>query len=220
MVVHDVFGVDSGRTKAICDQFAQAGYVVLMPNAFRRGAFADANVQGVAKICVAPRMIAFLRRYTWDVVGPLYEDVAIPYLRTKGVDTVGLVGFCWGAYPVTRLLATTNDLFKAGLCFHPSLQVFTAIAEFGLKARLSQCHVPLAYLSARSDPGDVKPGGFADRVARENNPLYSKCLFKKYPDMIHGWVNRGDLGDATVERDVEDALRTAITFLDDALAAP
>jgi len=45
---------------------------------------------------------------------------------------------------------------------------------------------------------------------------YPKKSFKseihEFPDMLHGWVNRGDLSDPKVARDVRLAMDLATTF--------
>ena len=42
-------------------------------------------------------------------------------LASKGADSVGAIGFCWGAYPVFQF--SSDGLIKAGVSCHPSLKI-------------------------------------------------------------------------------------------------
>ena len=68
-------------------------------------------------------------------------------------------------------------------------------------------------LAAGGDPSDIKPGGYCEKVFRKKDEaLFEKCVFKLYPDMQHGWVNRGDLTDVKVARDYKDSREISDAF--------
>jgi len=69
-------------------------------------------------------------------------------------------------------------------------------------------------LSAKSDPTDIKPNGHAFKIMKERPEVFEKCDFTLYDDMIHGWVNRGDLNDEKIKRDYEDSMNKSWVFFD------
>lgn len=217
MILHDIFGPDSGRTKKICDDYAAEGYLVLMPYVFDPTRF-DEKKDSFLKYFLIPRFLSWIHKHAWPVVGPKY-DKALTYLKAKGITSVGLVGFCWGAFPMTHLLADPkySDLLNGGCCFHPSMMIFSILFDWSYKSYHQSCTKPLAYLPAGNDAADVKPNGTVDDIMKQANPSYSKCHFEEYATMKHGWVNKGDLGDDAVSKEVQRALTFSYTFFNDIL---
>ena len=50
-------------------------------------------------------------------------------------------------------------------------------------------------------------------AALKESPRGGECEYKAFPEMSHGWSVRGDVGDASVKRDVELAMSEAKAFL-------
>lgn len=67
----------------------------------------------------------------------------VDYLKTKGVSSIGTVGFCWGA-AMSVQAATDSSVFKVAALLHPSL--FNKEKELCPAAK-----VPLAVVSAQGE---------------------------------------------------------------------
>ena len=218
LILHDIFGPESGRTKEICDMYAKEGYLVVLPYVFEPASFKEHEDTYILKYFKIPRMIGWIHSHAWPVVGPKYKE-AVQYLKEKNIESCGLVGFCWGAFPMTHLLATSDysDLINGGCCFHPSVQIFKVLFDFNLPKYLSQCHKPLAYLAAKNDGPEVKPGGQVD-LAMKSKADYPNCHFEVYENMQHGWVNRGDiLQDDKIKHDFLRAFNFSTYFFKEIL---
>ena len=201
IVVHDIFGVDSGRTKLICDQFADLGYLVVLPNFFRNDSYKinDINLFTLYKI------IKRAKANTWEKRSDDFNKIVYPYLEKKGVKRIGMVGFCWGAYMVFS--ASADERINTGVSFHPSIDRYK---ETPLQlAQGVKC--PQLVLPGGNDPKAVKEGGVVEKALKEK--FGDKAIVKTFKEMKHGWVNRGDVKKANVARDVKEAMDLAIDYL-------
>jgi dienelactone hydrolase len=114
----DVFGMSFPNTQLIADQFAQNGYLTLIPDVF--------NGSEVA-FPIAPSFD--LQTYiattmpTTETVDAIYERV-IRYMRDElGVKRLGGVGYCFGGRYVCRWLKSgglKEGGLDAGFIAHPS----------------------------------------------------------------------------------------------------
>jgi dienelactone hydrolase len=111
----DVFGITFPNTQLIADQFAQNGYLTLIPDVFN-----GAEVS-------FPLSSSFdLQEYVDNempkpvTVDPIYEAV-ITYLREEvNVKRIGGVGYCFGGKYVCRFLTGGGRGLDAGFIVHPS----------------------------------------------------------------------------------------------------
>ena len=72
---YDIFGFDSGRTRQTADLFAEAGYLVIIPD-FYRGTYREPT---------APDVVQWLKEVTnWTKLKQTFEDIVMPFARTKG----------------------------------------------------------------------------------------------------------------------------------------
>ena len=115
ILCHDVYGVDGGRLRQVADEMAADGrYVVMAPDLFY-------DRDAVDKLGDRDRT-AWLRQFTKErVLGDL-GVVRAAIDAHVGTDSprVGVVGFCWGAFPVFACCADGRQ-YDAGVSLHPSL---------------------------------------------------------------------------------------------------
>lgn len=202
LVIYDVFGFSGGRIKSCCDSLALAGFHVAMPDVYDGTDIAKEGGLGNEKA------MAWLKTLTvWDVQSKLLEP-AFDLLKSKGVTSIGAIGFCWGSYGVVKL--SCEKKIAAGVSCHPSLRIgpmFFGDAE-SEENQLKSAGCPLAFFPAGNDPEHYKDGTLAKVVKDAGQEYY----FVDFPDMQHGWVPRGDTKDATIARDVEKALNESSAF--------
>lgn len=113
ILMTDVFGIDFSNTQLIADQFAQNGYLTLIPDIFngREVSFPAAPSFDLQEYVdtTMPKP---------ETVDPIYERV-IGYLRNEsGIKRLGGVGYCFGAKYVCRWLKEGG--LDAGFIAHPS----------------------------------------------------------------------------------------------------
>jgi len=75
---------------------------------------------------------------------------------------------------------------------------------------IQRIHAATFIAAAGNDRDTTKPGGLCEEILDEKE-IESEIL--EYPDMIHGFLGRGNLSDPIVKRDVDDAMGKAIDFL-------
>ena len=121
-----------------------------------------------------------------------------------------VVGFCWGVWKAWEL-GSKDDGFVSIVGFHPSI-----IAEklFGRDevelAKKQKC--PSLLLPASNDQPNIKPDGELVNIIKEK--FGDKAQSFEFPDMVHGWITRGDINDEKVKRDNQAALEKAKAYLD------
>ena len=72
---YDIFGFDSGRTRQTADLFAEAGYLVIIPDFYR----------GTHREPTAPDVVQWLQEVTnWSKLKQTFEDIVMPFARSKG----------------------------------------------------------------------------------------------------------------------------------------
>lgn len=195
LFIYDVHGFGGVRVKSVCDAIAMNGFHVCMPDVY--GESQGVNDFGGFGTDTGKD---FLKQFTWANLEPKL-DKAITHLKSKGCTSIGAVGFCWGAWVVFKLSATGK--IQAGAGCHPSIKVgpllFGEVEEDLAKA--VKC--PQLLCPAGNDPDNVKPNGaLVDIVSGAGY----ECKSVEFPEMVHGWVIRGDASQENVARDVTGAL--------------
>jgi len=193
---YDIFGFDSGRSRQLCDIFAEEGFTVIMPD-YYRGTFQDPSKPGTTE---------FIKKQTnWDNLKKDWEETIRPFaLNEKSIEKFGTIGTCWGSYMTIRLSSYPEVV--AGVSMHPSHSpIMTKLGE-NEAMLLKQVKNQQLMMPSRTDSLNVKPGGLAEKI------LGNRLQILEFPEMNHGWTTRGNLDDPKVERDVKKAVVEAITF--------
>jgi len=200
---HDIFGLtgansDKGRTKEWADYLAENGYNVLVPDWFRGN-----NMPGGWFGPDTPAWLA--ARSIWTNILADWETVIYPFLEEQSPSSIGLIGTCWGSYPVVRL--STLNTVSAGVSMHPSHPNLMRTAGEDEKQVLGGIKSQQLFL-LEGDAGDsLKAGGVSGKV------LGDKLTVVEFPDMEHGWTVRGDLENPVIARDVQKAKELVLDFL-------
>lgn len=210
IVANDIYGIDSGRHKQVADKLAaDLGIQVVLPKLWTNGA-ASGNPSGVSwlldKYALDPvpwyrkpgaffyslyHMKSFLgdlKAHNWDLLKPKLHDQLLPALKEGGTKKIGLLGFCWGGWFVTR--ASSSPEFCCAAACHPGVSDLCGMLGEDPKTIAEEVQCPQFMLTAGDDKEDVKPGGLLDEVYKTKS-FGDKCVFKTFEAMKHGWVVRG-----------------------------
>lgn len=202
ILVYDIFGADVGRTKLMCDQFADAGFFVVLPDFFRGDAWSAGRTDTTTA--------EWKKNYLWTRLSNDFANQLYPYLETKGVKSVGIVGCCWGAY--IAFSACASGKINAGVTFHPTLtKSHESVEELAEGVKCPQFLMP-----GGNDPEEVREGGVVERILR-SKPFGDKVKVKTFTEMKHGWVPRGDISDPKIARDVKEAMQLAVDYFKEML---
>jgi len=200
---YDIYGFNGGRTRQLCDQLADSGYLVILPDFFR----------GEWRGVTAPDLVTWLQTQS-DWYGARQAEVCdkiLPYARSHGAKVFGAVGTCWGGYMVARLSGYGD--FRAGVSFHPAT---TFIAETVNKEEvyevLDEVQCPQMMLTAGNDHVNEKPGGLANKVWGVMS-FGEECVYREYKDMLHGWTVRGDIRNEAINNCARAAFNSMLGFL-------
>ena len=232
IVLQDVYSIrlfhskstSLGRIPAICDALAGEGFAVVLPDIFGDNPIDLAfqppqegenwTSQNLFAIDGVP---GWFGKNTYES----HEGELIAckeFLKGKQLDNlpVGALGFCFGTWLMTKTVVAGSFPFQAMVGCHPATIIESAI-HGGDEAELleaAQPKAPILFLCAGND-SDVfhenKPG----RQALEK----SGGGVIEYPDMVHGWVSRGDTSDEKVKKNMEKAMSEAVEFFKNKLVS-
>ncbi|KZF20780.1 alpha/beta-hydrolase [Xylona heveae TC161] len=120
--------------------------------------------------------------------------------QNSGVDSWGLLGFCWGG-KVTTLSSTSGSVFKAAAIAHPAMVDPNDAPNVA---------IPFAFLASKDEDPQA--------VAQFKENLKVKNYVETFPDQIHGWMAaRSNLKDPKVKAEYERGYKTVLTFFHDNL---
>jgi carboxymethylenebutenolidase len=110
VVVQEIFGVNE-HIRAMCDGFAEEGYVAIAPALF------DRYQRGVA-MGYGPEDIARGRQFKAHAKTDVaLTDIAAARASVAGSGKVGVVGYCWGGF-VTWMSAARLTGLACAVCYY------------------------------------------------------------------------------------------------------
>ena len=93
VVAYDIFGVVAGgRVKNYCDSLADKGYHVYLPDFYRK-TYCDPFKASKEELK------DFVLSISLDNIKKDLFELLFPEIEKKEVNSIGIVGFCWGAVP-------------------------------------------------------------------------------------------------------------------------
>lgn len=241
LVIPDIYSVrylttqvrSGDRIGLICDMLANAGYTVGLAGIFRDAPF-DLAVKGPDdgnfekfNSFAQEGGVDWFKKYNYDAVGPDVKAAAA-FLKetTGGNQPLGVLGFCFGTWALSKTSAMGDVDFACGVGCHP------ATALEGLYggdevAMMNSVKMPIKFLWAGkyysavcitfTAPESEKTMHLT--IVRSRNQATIRTFTRKgggqgglgkaggsveeYTEMLHGWVSRGDMADEKVKRDVE-----------------
>jgi len=218
VVFSDVFGVDSGNQKVLCDTLSERmeSTLVVMPDLFRGNpilggwglpaAITDFfQILSVVWGCRTRITIAAIEK---DLV-----EILLPYLNKYEGAKISMVGMCFGGWVMGRALALGEfSHIKCGVGIHPSwkLQVVYGEKEEALAEAVKD--KPILFLVAKNDDLKVDTP-IVQQLSKQRGGIDENKISIEFPDMIHGFVARGDASDPTIAEQQERALTLAIDFI-------
>jgi dienelactone hydrolase len=230
VIVHDIFGLHTGRHKQIADEIAKNGFLVIVPDFFvasKGGMWGKTEYTGATKILkfiwglVGGGMKSYIRDHPWDACKHLWEEKVVPWLAKKGVNKVGLIGFCWGAWLSYRLAANSSHTMQvlANVAIHPSTGGVTAIHGEDQQALVrGATKAPTCVFSTILEPKAWQPGGEAQQWMEAEAASLGKDpkvhIQWRHVKQMHGFVTRGDMkGNLKLAQDVKLVLDETLEFL-------
>ncbi|KAG0567153.1 hypothetical protein M758_7G164900 [Ceratodon purpureus] len=179
ILISDVFGYQTPLLLKLADKVAAAGYLTLVPDLFHGDPFAG-NRAGLVE---------------WKAKHPptgepvtVTKNLVEVVKKTKGIDSVGLAGFCWGA-KVAVCVGKERAHVKAVVQLHPSM---VEASDY------EQVAVPIAVLAAPTDGVEPHEALLASRVEVAS-------FVKVFPGVSHGWAVRYQETDESAVKKASEA---------------
>lgn len=223
VVFSDVYGRDTSHHKRFCHQLAAKlgrDTCVAMPDFFRGSPLLQPLSflpQSLGDFLGQPGMLYRMKFHARSetVVERDCARVVIPWLRAEGVEVFACAGFCWGSWAVGKSLGLAAKPFACGVGMHPVWGIVEKVFGRSLGDMAEAVGTtPCLLMPAGDDDAGVKPGGEAVRILARARSVEDSAVSVSFPDMKHGWVNRGDREvDEKIARDQDIALNLCSDFI-------
>jgi len=224
IVIPDVFGIESGRHRAICDALAEdiPGLLVLMPDIFEGDPFVnDHECRGIGLMTMAKfawsmswsrgpsASSAWFKELTWEKKQKrVYMDTAIPYLEAQGAARIAVLGFCFGTYGVFR--SSSTGRVSCGISFHPAVQMLGWLFSEDDIEICKNVKCPQMVVHCKGDAATWLPEGIAqcatDKATDGGNVW-------RATSQNHGFMSRGNAKDDATQEAIREYYEVMVDFL-------
>lgn len=225
MVLPDIFSIrvlspennvrSGDRIGLICDVLAQTGYTVALPSIFRDKPFDEAvakpsNGNFIGFDCFGQQGgVDWFKEQTYDKVGPDVKACAKFLSEKTNGQALGVVGFCYGSWLLAKASSMGDVDFACAIGYHPSTKLEAFFGGDEIAMLNNGIKMPTKFLSAGNDSEIYNDKNGKGKAALEK----SGGGVVEFPDMLHGWVSRGDVSDVEVKHDVQKAMDLTVEFL-------
>jgi len=219
----DIWGWNSGRVRAIADQLAEPGRTVIVPKVLQPALKGPDGEDGTDGDGVYPTFNPFEGTNFPDVLAPWLKEVSthekfkvvmdacVAFANSKA-SSVGIVGFCWGAWACAQTSAAYPEI-KCAAVFHPSIGL-EGLLGGDVNALVEKINCPFYIAAAGNDkPEEYGPDGSISKKLVEKFGA-DKTATTRFEEMAHGFVARGDIADEKIERDVVIAMSEAMKHIE------
>lgn len=204
LVIPDIFGIDTGRHKGIADQLAREGYLVAMPDVPLGEKITREEIEsptGVSRVVALNQPAALYPEF----------DKVYAYMQSKGAESIGVIGFCWGSWALYHESARGAPI-KCGVNAHPSLRLENFAKPSTQESLAERIQHPMLMMPCGNDPDEVKPEGSVSKILA-GKLFADQCEWYLFSDMSHGFVTQGDVTDAAIRAGVDLAYQKSVSFL-------
>jgi|UniRef100_K3WJQ8 dienelactone hydrolase len=205
----DIFGLDSGRSKADADTLGRLGYSVVLVDLVD-GDYLDPDSDWMSTLG------DWLKKYTYDSHYSAHINDAVNYLKSEAqVERIASYGYCWGSWVGATKTASADPVMTGHVSFHPAWNVENLTKGDGAVDKLAESvQAPQLLLAAGDDPDFVKPQGSVHKIlAARGGDIAAKSNVIEFPSENHGWVHRGDLENPATKKAVMEAWHAAVKFI-------
>ncbi|EQC29750.1 hypothetical protein SDRG_12522 [Saprolegnia diclina VS20] len=189
LVVPDIYGPDSGRTKDNCRALS-AHYKVALLDVVDDYFTAADNV--------GEKLAGWVTARPFSAILPKIQAAVSTLQSQHGVTKFAAMGYCWGSWVVGKYAADASSVLTAGVHCHPSWVLEQFFSGPGSGEKIAE-HItsPQLFLAAGNDPDWVKAGG-AVHTTLAAKPFGARCKFVAFETMVHGWMCRGDISNPAI----------------------
>jgi len=225
LFVADIFGYTLPNARLLADEFAHAGFYVVVPD-FLQGDPVNHNllnnivprkpheVTALEKAkntaITAANFGPWLVKHREAVVWPLIENAAKTLREDPEIGKIGAVGYCWGGRYAVLLGSGSEPLVDAVVCNHPAMLSIPGEVE------------------AIRRPVQFNVGDIDEMLDVKSVDTIKEVLDAKHPDVasevnmfnggVHGFSVRGDMEEPEERKRKEDATEKTIRWFNKHLA--
>lgn len=198
--IPDIWGWDSGRTRAIADSIAAIDYKVIIPKVLQPPMEGGTDGDGLpTPFDTGTRGAEFMahgsHHWTWKNVGPKVVAI-LKALKSEGVQRFVFVGVCYGAW-ISALVSKMDTSVVGIFSPHPSISLEQKFAGKDPAALCKEIQCEVFVCPAGNDPADYDEGGAMFSAFKPG----SKTV--RFPTEKHGFFSRGDMSNEATKKAID-----------------
>lgn len=209
LVFADVYGMQYGNHKAFCDQLADhlPQTTILLPDLFRGSPILTPCLY---KWAILPTIVMNLFFRVNHIIADLLDTVW-PWIGRQSDAPISAVGFCLGAWLVGKSLGGWFPNLQCGVGIHPSFRPERLFGRSEHELAKTIGSKPYLLLPAGNDT--LQPSHLGVQAMAQARQVSSEEVAIPFPDMLHGWVTRGDSTVSSIHENQQRALHVTVVFL-------
>ena len=178
LLLQEIFGVNA-HIRAVAEQYAQSGFVVIAPDLFRRQATrVELGYVGEDR----ERALTLMRGLSREqAVADMAVALAALRAMPECTGRIGALGYCMGGQLAFAAAALCG--VDAAVCYYGG----GIAAQPDLAALAARITVPVQFHHAGHDPSIPPDAVAAVRTAMATAPAAAQTEFHDYPDAQHGF---------------------------------
>ena len=138
-----------------------------------------------------------------------HSRVVISLNKKNPNTSLGILGFCYGMWALTKTISEGDVAFKCAVGCHPTTVLEGAVYGGDEVAMLNKVNVPIRCLWAGNDSDSyINDGPAKTALVKAGGEVV------EFNDMLHGWVSRGDTSDETVKAGVENSINLIMDWFE------
>lgn len=218
-MIPDVFGWELVNTRLLADEYAKAGFYVLLPDFFNGDSIPADIEPKLAPSPDAPKRTWFkavtdtatavgafapwLFRHRETVSRPIIDAFLTTLKSDMPNAKIGAVGFCWGGRYVCLLThADAKVQVDCAVACHPSL--------LGVPGEVQKVTKPFCiHVGDQDTQMSVKQADTAREVIKQKGIAGEVTV---YPGMTHGFACRGDLSKSGTKEAKENCANATLAW--------
>lgn len=224
LVIYDIFGFDFGWERQTCDYLSSQGYQVFLPDFYQGKPYPNKPL--------GPDLPGFIKKHDYlSSLKAQLKNVIWPFINSKGVTSLGIAGFCWGAWAAFHIANDPdfNSIVKCVVSPHPSIKV-EGVHGRSTDELVKLFKHPILLMPTVNELDRVKPNGEyikmlcgnlgedisgsdITQVDSKDVDYKKKVLVAYFENMSHGYASRGDLEDPEVVKAIERTHSLIVGFM-------
>jgi dienelactone hydrolase len=188
LLISDLFGWNTGRTRNLADFLAENGMYVVVPKLLVPTSSGSRSASSTEE----EEERDYMKTFAYDSQLKPKIHSAVHHMHSVGVDKVSILSYSWGGWVTAHVLGDPDlaNYFTCAAIAHPNITLEERIFGGNTAELFTQIQRPLLLIPTRDDPDEYRVGGAFFEPLKHRLP---NCEVLDMHEMEHGFLPRGNI---------------------------